>query len=153
VGSGTYGDIWSQRSVAWRELDLHRLGIPACRILSDRERDGSCPPMDCRAHGDCIDTDSSQTVADTHDVRARLYRLDFFRADSIESAFYILTYLGDRWMDFSANGGFQEIVVSWDISMRGFQLNVTLIGFLILTEAALGEKSFGNTLGNCTTYL
>ncbi|MBN4046880.1 MBOAT family protein [bacterium AH-315-P07] len=77
----------------------------------------------------------------------------FFRADSIESAFYILTHLGDRWLDFTANGGFGEIVASWDISMRAFELDIMLIGFLLITEAMFGRDSIGDALGGWVTYL
>lgn len=77
----------------------------------------------------------------------------FFRADSVETAWYILSHSGDRFFDFSANGGFTEIVASWDISLRAFELNIMLIVFLILSEVLFGRTSVGEAMGTWKPYL
>lgn len=71
----------------------------------------------------------------------------FFRAENLGDAWYIVTHLGDRFGDFSANGGFGEIVRSWDISMRAFQLNVLLIIGLLVAEAWSGDDGVAARIG------
>lgn len=77
----------------------------------------------------------------------------FFRADSMGSAWYIVTHLGDRFFDFSLNGGFREIVASWDISIRAFQLNIALIVFLLMAERYSGKISVSDRIGAWSTFL
>lgn len=64
----------------------------------------------------------------------------FFRANSIGDATYIISHLGTRFFDFAPNGGVHEMIASWDISVRALQLNLALIGLLLLVEARSGES-------------
>lgn len=51
-----------------------------------------------------------------------------------------MTHLGGRFFDLSENGGFKEIVLSWDMSIRAFQINILLIVFLLSAEAVNGGR-------------
>ena len=77
----------------------------------------------------------------------------FFRAETVGDAWFIVTHLPDRFLDFAPNGGFAEIVASWDLSMRAFQLNVLLVIFLFAVEAWIADEPVGEHVGRWPAYV
>lgn len=71
----------------------------------------------------------------------------FFRADTLGEAGYIITHLPDRFLNFEPNGSFTEMVASWDLSMRAFQLNMILLIFLLAVEIWTQEEEIAVCLG------
>lgn len=63
----------------------------------------------------------------------------FFRAGSLSEAVYVLTHLGQGWIDLEVYGGFSELIRSMDLSPRAFLLTSSLIVFLFLVEGVQGD--------------